>query len=546
LFNDRDMRPLTLLVCTTAIAISLASTSGARAVPFKEGGTFRIGIPDNAPFDSIDPVLAGFPAPYLFLDATCASLLGYADARFPQGLHLVPEIATAFPTITDGGRTYGFTIRKGLRFSSGAPITARSFAYTIDRLLNPVMHSGLATDFRGIVGAQAVIEGRATAASGVIARRGSLTIKLTKPDGAFPSRVAELCVVPETTPIDSEGAKPPVAAAGPYYISQYSPNERLVLERNPFYRGERPHHVARFVAEFGGDGPSTLERVDRGDLDYAFLQPADLSPRVDEFRRKYGLDKSRFFGSPAMNLRVFVLNTSRPLFKNNVKLRQAVNFAVDRKAILRERGPLSGYLTDQYLPPFAPGFTNERIYPLKGPDIRRAKGLARGHRRGGKVVIYVSNSAPESLPQGQVLAANLKRIGLHADVQAFPSPVLFSKLRTPGEPFDIGWIGWINIAPPGDTILNWMFDGRTIVNAPDFGNFSYFDSPKYNRLLERASRMPYGTVRSRTYADLDIDLARNAAPAIALAYDRILTLVSSRTGCVVVNPFLDLAAVCLK
>lgn len=531
-------------VLAAGVALVVASSAGTGGS--KDGGTFRIGIPGNAPFDSIDPVLANFPASSFVLDPTCASLLRYPDARFPQRLRLVPDIATALPKITDRGRTYTFTIKRGVKFSTGQPVTARSFAHTINRLLSPAMQSGLASQYDGIIGAQAVIDGKATSASGVSARSGRLTIKLVKPDGAFPSLVASLCVVPETMPVDAEGAKAPAAAAGPYYISDYVPNDRLVLDGNRFYRGPRPHHVDRFVVEFGGDGPSTLARVERGDLDYAFMQPADVAPRVDEFVRKYGLDRSRFFSSPAFNLRIFALNTGRPLFRNNSKLRQAVNFAVDRTAILRERGPLAGYLTDQYLPPFAPGFDNEHIYPLKRPDLARARALARGHTRSGKVVIYVSSSAPESLPQGQVLAANLKKIGLEAEIKPFPSPVLFSKLKTPGERFDIGWIGWISIAPPGDTILNWMFDGRSIKNAPDFGNVSYFDSPKYNVLLERASRLPYGPQRRQAYASLDVDLAGDAAPAIALAYDRILTLVSPRTGCVVVNPFLDLAAVCLK
>ena len=97
----------------------------------------------------------------------------------------------------------------------------------------------------------------------------------------------------------------------------------------------------------------------------------------------------------------------------------------------------------------------------------------------------------------------------------------------------------------GITILNFMFDGRTIANAPDFGNVSYFDSPKYNRLLEQASRLT-GDERERAYSALDVDLSKNAAPAIPISYDRVLSLVSARTGCVVVNPELDLTAVCLK
>jgi hypothetical protein len=76
-------------------------------------------------------------------------------------------------------------------------------------------------------------------------------------------------------------------------------------------------------------------------------------------------------------------------------------------------------------------------------------------------------------------------------------------------------------------------------------NYSSFNSPKYNRLLDRTSRLT-GAARARAYGALDVDIARNAAPAVAYSFDNALTLVSSPTGCVVVNPYLDLAAVCLK
>jgi hypothetical protein len=89
-----------------------------------------------------------------------------------------------------------------------------------------------------------------------------------------------------------------------------------------------------------------------------------------------------------------------------------------------------------------------------------------------------------------------------------------------------------------------MFDGRTI-GEPGFGNWSYFDSPKYNRLLDRASRLT-GEVRFRAYGELDVQLSRDAAPAIPFAVFNNLAFVSKRTGCVVMNPFLDLTAVCLK
>ena len=94
---------------------------------------------------------------------------------------------------------------------------------------------------------------------------------------------------------------------------------------------------------------------------------------------------------------------------------------------------------------------------------------------------------------------------------------------------------------PDPSLLNDLFAGA---NSPD-PNFSRFDSPTYNRRLDRASRL-VGQRRYAMYGRLDVDLARDAAPAIAYAYDNALTLVSKRVGCIVLNPYLDLAAACLR
>ena len=80
-----------------------------------------------------------------------------------------------------------------------------------------------------------------------------------------------------------------------------------------------------------------------------------------------------------------------------------------------------------------------------------------------------------------------------------------------------------------------MFDGRTIADAPNFGNWSYFDSPKYNRLLEEASRLT-GAKRDQAYRELDVMLSRDAAPAIPFAALNAWAFVSARVGCVVMNP----------
>jgi peptide/nickel transport system substrate-binding protein len=533
-------RLLAIVVAVTAAALLLAASSSPRST--REGGIFRVGMSGGL-LASVDPALQGGRH---VLGATCAGLMNMPDRPGRARMRLVPEIAAGYPEITNGGKTYTFTIQKGVRFSTGARVTARSVAYTINRELNPTLNSPFAGDFKSIVGAQKVIDGRAGTASGVVPRGNTLVIRLTKPAGDFMQHVTAgdgtFCVLPETAPIDPEGLKAPVPAAGPYYVAEYVPGERVVLERNRYYRGGRPHHIDRFVVDLTLDPPTILDRVESGELDSSFVTAADVGDRAEELKQKYGVNRSRFFVAPARALAAFVLNTSRPLFRNNPKLRQAINFAVDREALLRERGRLSGFLTDQYLTPVMLGFKNGHIYPLRGPDLHNARALASGHTRSGKAVLYTT-PAPPDIAMAQILQRNLQRIGLEIEIEEFPSPVLFEKLATPGEPFDIGRVVWV--APLDPSFLNSLFDGRTI-GQPDSSNWSRFNSPTYNGLLGAASRLPPGPDRYRTYGELDVDIARNGAPGIPYAYLSAQTLVSARTGCVVVTPILDLAAVCLK
>ena len=526
-------------VVAALLGLLLASPGSTHAT--REGGTFRIGIPAQLFGPSIDWALPFTRSSALVLDATCAGLLTTPDKPLPGGYRIVPEVAVDYPRITNGGRTYTFRVRRDFRFSTGKRVTASDFAYSVNRVLRL---DEVADAYSAVVGAQAVRDGNASTASGIVARGDTLTIRLTRPVGRFTSVIGFECVLPRGTPADPEGVKAPIAGAGPYYVSQFVLGRRVVLERNRFYSGARPRHLDRFVIDLTLGSPGVLDRVERGELDHGWVTNADYAPRAEELKRKYGVGRSRFFVTPGTFLRMFVLNTERPLFRDNLRLRQAINFAVDRKALLRERGPLAGYLTEQYLPPTFPGFRNERIYPLKGPDLAKAKALAAGRTRGGKAVLYVP-AIPLGAAQGQIVKRNLAQIGLDVEIMSFPPPVLFEKMATRGEPFDIAWIGWDAGGPVPDPALLEIFDGRTI-GTPTNQNFSYFDSPRYNQRLAAASRLPVGPERSRVYGELDVDLARNAAPAIAYAYDNVLTFVSARTACVVVNPYLDLAAVCLK
>jgi ABC-type transport system substrate-binding protein len=529
-------RVASAILGAAAAALLLASGGGAGGV--REGGTFRVAL---SAFGGIDPAL--FPGGEGLLAPTCGSLMAFRDKPLPEGLRLRPELAEREPAVSGDGRTYTFTIRRDARFSTGAAVTARAFAHALERILDPDMKARV-EDFQHIVGAQEVIDGNATTPRGVVARGRTLTVRLTKRDTIFLHKTTGLCAVPPTLASDPEGAKAPLPSAAPYYAAQYVPGERLVLERNRFYRGGRPHHVDRFDADLNADAGAIVDDIASGKVDCCIPNATVYAERAAELARRYGVNRSQFWVVPGNGLRFFVLNTSRPLFKNNPRLRQAINFAVDRKALRRELGAYGGTPTDQYLLPGRPGFRDERIYPLTGPDLKKARALAKGYTRSGKAVLYTPNF---TLPMAfaQILRQNLSAIGLELEVVPFPPTIHFQKLATPGEPFDIGYAGWFGWPVTDPSFLNWMFDGRTIADAPDFGNYSRFDSPSYNRLLDQASRLT-GEERYRAYGELDVRLSRDAAPAIPVAAPNEAAFVSARVGCVVLNPDLDLTAVCLK
>jgi peptide/nickel transport system substrate-binding protein len=522
------------------IAVALLAAGAAEGVPKAQpraGGVFRIVTTD---LDSIDPALSIYA--WSELQATCVHLMSYTDNRLHGGLRLAPEVAAAWPKVSRDGKTYTFAIRPGFRFSTGEKVSAASFAHELNRILDPALQSGWAVYAQDIVGAQDVLDGKATQASGVVARGNKLVVHLTEEARDFPARtsIAPFCAVPVGLPATSDlGSSLP--GAGPYYIADYVPGRKLVLQRNRFYHGSRPHHVAGFTVELVDSAQSALSEVAADKADWADAGAAsDYAGLIG----KYKVNHSRLYRFASSAVRYVVFNTSRPLFRDNAALRKAINFAIDRPALLRERGgPETGKLTDQYLSPSMPGFRDAQIYPLHGPNLSKAKALARGHTKSGQAVMYIPDRGP-SVPQAQILQSNLKRIGITLEIKTFPGPAYFEKIFTPGEPYDMALLGFGPDYLDPYAVLNLLLDGRQI-RKPSSNNLARFNSPKYNRLLARASQLT-GTARYSAYGRLDIDIARNAAPLAAYEAESVFNFVSKRAACLVFNPFLDLAAVCLK
>jgi ABC-type transport system substrate-binding protein len=533
---------LAVLAVVVMATVGDAGASGTRL------GRFRV-VTWVESLQSIDPAfIGGVLGPGSYLAAVCETPLAYAPARTPPGRGLVPLGAVAYPKLSRDRTTYTFTIRQGLRFATGAPLTARNYVYGINRGLNPTLHPNDADEvasspFGEIVGARAVLEGKASDVAGVRARGRKLIIRLERPDPTFLTFIAGssaiVCPVPVGLPVEPEGIDPPFSGGGPSYVLKWIPGQELDLVHNRFYRGTRPPRVARFVVTPAGSDEATLSGIDAGAIDWADRLPST----VPDLAKRYGVNKRQFFVFPAPSVHYLALNTARPLFRNNAALRRAVNFAIDRKAILREYGPYAGRTIDHYVPPIVRGFRDVHVYPLGGPDLHKAHALARGHRRSGRVVYYARDD-PRNQAVAQIVQENLKRIGLDVQIQTFPSPVALAKMGTRGEPFDIGIFGLV--CDPDPACFLRTLDGRTITATGNL-DFSYFDARWYSRRFAKLSALPFGPARDRAFARLDAQVASREAPLVALVERNFAVLFSKRAGCIkYASAFVDVASLCLK
>ena len=487
--------------------------------------------------------------------ATCANLVTYPDKAAPAGSHIVPEVAEAIPAPTDGGRVYTFRIRPGFRFSppSNEKVTAATFKSTIERVVNPRMQSPAAGLFSGIAGYDAYVRGAARGLAGVVARGRMLRITLSRPDGGFLANLAggAACAVPDGTPAPKGGLND-IPSAGPYYIASYTPRQQLVLKRNPNYRGERPRRFDRIVYTLGVDPARAMRDVKAGTADYAADGlPRDAGPTL---AATYGpgspaakAGHQQYFINPALGARWLHMNTSRPLF-SDVRLRRAVNYALDRPALVAEGrkyaegNPFNaGEPTDDYLPPGIDGATDTHVYPVTGPDLQKAEQLA--GRRHATAIMYTPNLSPW-LQEAQIVRRDLRPLGINVEVKQFPIGEYFARIFRRTEPFDLAVSGWqFGNTDPAGALETFASNAQSTGND----NFSRFDNPALQKELDAAAKLS-GPRRYRAYTDIQSQLERRFVPAAPFAADAARDFFAPRIGCQLYQPVygIDLAALCLR
>ena len=537
-----------VLVVLLALLVGSAALAQPGSSARQEGEIFRVVYSPAAGLDFLDPALAFTQPAWSLLDTTCARLYTYPDEPSPASFRVVPEVA-ASSDVSPDFKTYTFRLRTGFRFSDGKPVRASAFAQAINRALAPVDSPGWVY-VRDIVGAQDVHAGRRSTASGVVARGDTLVVRFERPAPDFVTRTTlpYLCAVPPGLQPSEEGAGV-IPSAGPYHVTEYRPGERIEIRRNPYYGGRRTVQLDGFDVNLRGGSPTDMVRsVDRGDADWGHMLASIYMDSTLDLVRKYGIDRSRFFVKQGLTLRLLALNSRRPLFRNNPRLRRAVNLAVDRSALLPNAGgPIAARLTDQHLPYVIPGFRDAAIYPLDGANLAKAEELAGGRLRGKKAVLLTTEFA---LPKqaAQLAAQQLARLGVEIEIRTIPDHIAsaeyLEKLTAPGAEWDIALVLWTPNVPDAYAYLHLLIESQQLGGE----TLTRVRSKLVRAAMQRAVRLPQGRERNQAFATVDAMLARDVAPVVPLNVVNEATLVSDRVAprCIVLRPVLDLAVACLK
>lgn len=217
------------------------------------------------------------------------------------------------------------------------------------------------------------------------------------------------------------------------------------MARNPNYGGHRPRIPREIIYSFGLPFQTAVADVAADKSDYVSAVQFQLDANVpaglfQSLERRYGLESAtaraghqRYFVNPTMSLDSFVLNTRRRLFAST-RLRQAVNYAIDRQVLVQRAGPFfGGQPISHYLPPGMPGARPAAIYPLGAPNLAKARKLAAGVH--AHATMLTCNIAA-CVQTAQAVQKDLKAIGITVDITAMPLDAMYGRLNTPGDPWD--------------------------------------------------------------------------------------------------------------
>jgi YVTN family beta-propeller protein len=492
------------------------------------GGTLRLLDGDLADLDVPDPARSYDELPWSLLSVTSDGLVGFKRVGGVEGNTLVPDLASTLPRPTNGGRTYTFRLRSGVRFSNGSIVKASDVRFTMERAFRA--SSPGRSFYTGIVGGRACMrEPRSCSLSnGVVADdvAGTVSFRLLEPDPEFLYKLALplAFVVPSGTPLP--GTRP-VPGTGPYRIGAYRQGRLIRLVRNRHFRAwssaAQPPGIPNVIELRNVSDPSArLTAVENGQADVSDVP----DHRLEDVRMQY---PAQVHVMPRAATMIVQFNTNHPPF-DNVAARRAVAFALDRARVVElAGGGNSVRSTCQILPPSSPGYrpycphtADAARDSWQAPDLARAQKLVtRSGTRGMRVDMITDRSDVLFSSAAEVVADALRLLGYRVSLRTYPDlETYFGAYGSAAGSVEVAFNGWIQDYPAPSNFIRGLFACN-----PYFCDSAFEARTKYLlRLLAREPQMA-----TEQWARLDRELVERAI-AIPLVNPKDVTFVSKRVG----------------
>jgi peptide/nickel transport system substrate-binding protein len=515
-----------LVVLASAIVVSPV-TGGTAASPVK-GGTLHITNGDDVDF--LDTADAYSPVSWALERAYARTLYAYQSSRNERTAATpAPDLAAGPPKVTGNGTIYTFTLRQGVRW--GPPVNralvAQDFVYALTRMFDKKTPSSGQPYALMISGTDAYAKGKAKTISGIRALDDrTLEIRVVKPTGDLLSILSMGFFAPVPREVASKytvgsNYSKHVVALGPYMLDSYQPGKLITFKRNPSWNAKtdrlRKAWVDRIEVTIGATADAGTQAIERGDADMSL----NLDPPVADLSRLStdpGM-KKQFTTKPNGCVEYMPLNTNPKAGAiSNVKVRQAINYALDKESLRRTRGgPLAGSITSQILPSTQFGYDKYDLYPSPNNqgDVAKAKQLlTEAGFPNGLTLNYVGSSTGYGPAFTTAVQASLARAGIKLNIKTFQGfSIYYDSLLFPAKRVEhqIGDAEWCPDYP-GDGARSWflpLFYSKSILPAAN-NNMAEYSNPEVDSMIDAALSDLNNTTRAQKWAALDKRIMQDA------------------------------------
>lgn len=543
------------LVALAAVAVSYGGSSTPEAVSptvaaggndrpalmrQHRGGTLKLLA--KAAAGTIDPQVNYTLQYWQLYQATYDGLLAFTKAGGNAAFQVVPDLATAVPTPTNGGKTWVFKLRSGIKFSNGKEVTTSDVVASLRRLFK-VKSPTSGGFYSGIVGADACLKTPATCtlAGGVSANAAArtVTINLKAPDPEFKYKLAvpHASILPAGTPVKDVGTKP-IPGTGAYMFKSYNPNRSLVLVRNPFFKewsvkAQPDGYPDQITQSFGLTVEAQITAIQNGQADWTLEQPP--ADRLSEIGTKFA---SQVHINPLTAFWYIPMNTNLAPF-DKLKARQAFNYAVDRNAAVKIFGGKNlATPSCQVLPPGFPGhkpycpYTKNPGTKWTAPDVAKAKRLVRESGTAGQKVTVIVPDDEVNRAMGVYTQSVLNQIGYKASVKPISGNIFFTFVQNTKNKVQINVQQWYQDYPAASDFLYILFGCASFTPGSDSSiNIAGFCDKKIDARMKAALTLGARNEQAANVEWAKIDRAvTDAAPMATLFNPKHVDFVSKRVG----------------